>query len=172
MNLIVTCSRHFEDEAAHEMSVFLESLGDKAKINTTHLSGIITCATILDPFSIIQKLQKKILDEPWSIRYCHRIIPIQKSIVTEKQNIVNAVLDYAKTIQINDTYRITVEKRHSGISTKEIIDEIANKIANKVSLEKFDWIILIEILGNYTGVSILKESDILSTQKLKRSLSE
>ncbi len=73
---------------------------------------------------------------------------------------------------LEDTYRITVEKRHSVISTREIIDEIANKITNKVSLEKFDWMILIEILGNKTGISILKENDILSTQKLKRSLSE
>ena len=75
-------------------------------------------------------------------------------------------------MRVEDTYRITVEKRHSVISTKEIIDAIADKIDNKVSLEKFDWIILIEIIGNKTGISILKENDVLSTQKLKRSLSE
>ena len=71
-----------------------------------------------------------------------------------------------------ETYRITVEKRHSEIPTSEIISEIADKIQNKVSLEKFDWMILIEILGKITGIAILKENDILSTQKVKRSLSE
>jgi tRNA acetyltransferase TAN1 len=153
--------------------MFLENMGDKkGNISITNLSGIITCVTLLDPFSVIKKIKKKILDEPWSVRYCHRIIPIQISVVTEKQNIVNAVLAYTKTMALEDTYRITVEKRHSVISTKEIIDEIANKITNKVSLEKFDWIILVEILGNKTGISVLKENDILSTQKLKRSLSE
>jgi len=75
-------------------------------------------------------------------------------------------------MQLQDTYRITVEKRHSEIPTNEIIGEIAEKIQNKVSLEKFDWIILIEILGKITGIAILKEDDILSTQKVKRSLSE
>ena len=173
MNLIVTSSRHLEDEAAQEITTILESFGDSScTTNITNLSGVVTCNTTLEPFLVIKKIQEKILEEPWSIRYCHRIIPIQESVVTEKQNIVNSVLNHAKIMKKEDTYRITVEKRHSAISTKEIIDAIADKIDNKVSLEKFDWIILVEILGNKTGVSILKEKDVLSTQKLKRSLSE
>ena len=151
----------------------LESFGDKnSKVNITNLSGIVTCITTLDPFSVIKKIEEKILEEPWSIRYCHRIIPIQETVNTEKQNIVDSVLSHSKIMRTEDSYRITVEKRHSGISTKEIIDAIADKIDNKVSLEKFDWIILVEVLGNKTGISVLKEDDILSAQKLKRSLSE
>ncbi|MGI0082758.1 MAG: THUMP domain-containing protein [Nitrosopumilaceae archaeon] len=173
MNLIITCGRHLEAEAAEEISKILKELGDEnPRIEVSHLSGIITVITSLDPFFAVQKIQEKILDEPWSIRYCLRIIPIQEFVVTEKENIVNAVLNHADAIMSQNTYRITVEKRHSMISTKEIIDAIANKISSKVSLEKFDWLILVEILGNKTGVSVLKENDIISTQKLKRSLSE
>lgn len=173
MSLIVTSSRHLEDEAAQEITMILESFGDKnSKINITNLSGIVTCIITLDPFFVIKKIKEKILEEPWSMRYCHRIIPIQETVITEQQNIVNSVLNHAKIMRDEDTYRITVEKRHSVISTTEIIDAIADKIDNKVSLEKFDWIVLVEILGNRTGISVLKENDILSTQKLKRSLSE
>ncbi|MBT4535702.1 MAG: RNA methyltransferase, partial [Nitrosopumilus sp.] len=71
-----------------------------------------------------------------------------------------------------DTYRISIEKRNSNISSKEIITKIANKIKNKVSLDFPDKIILIEILGIMTGVSILEKSDILSLEKTKRSMSE
>jgi tRNA acetyltransferase TAN1 len=173
LNLIVTSSRNLEDEASQEISMILESFGDKSnKVDPTNLSGIVTCITTLDPFFVIKKIKEKILEEPWSIRYCHRIIPIQETVITERQNIVNAVLKHSKTMESEDTYRITLEKRHSAISTKEIIDAIADKIDNKVSLEKFDWIILVEILGNKTGISVLKENDIISTQKLKRGLSE
>ena len=173
MNLIITCSRHFEDEAAEEMSVILKELGDKSsRVDISSLSGIITALTSLDPFFVVQKIQEKVLDEPWSIRYCLRIIPIQEVVITEKENIVNAVLSHTETIKLQNTYRITIEKRHSTISTKELIDAIANKIHSKVSLEKFDWMILVEILGNKTGVSVLKEDDVISIQKLKRSLSE
>ena len=65
-----------------------------------------------------------------------------------------------------------LKKRNSDLSSKEIITKIANNIKNKVSLEFPDRILLIEILGNKTGVSILKKSDILSTEKTKRSMSE
>jgi len=173
LNLIITCSRHLEDETSEEISMLLESLGDKNnEITITNLSGIVTCITTLDPFLVVKKIKEKILEEPWSMRYCHRIIPIQETVITEKQNIVNAILNHSKIMRSEETYRITVEKRHSSVSTKEIIDAIAEKISNKVSLEKFDWMILVEILGNKTGISVLKEKDILSTQKLKRSLSE
>lgn len=173
MNLIITSSRHLEPEAAEEMSEILEELGDSnATVEISDLSGILTATTSLDPFLVVKKIQEKILDEPWTIRYCLRVIPLHDMIYTKKEDIVNSVLNHANIIQPQDTYRITVEKRHSGISTSEIISEIADKIQNKVSLEKFDWIILVEILGKWTGISILKEDNILSTQKVKRSLSE
>lgn len=112
------------------------------------------------------------LQEPWSVRYCLRIIPIQETVTTNKENIINAVLNHTETIKPDDTFRITIEKRHSTISTNEIIDLIADKIERRVSLKRFDWMIIVEILGNKTGVSVLKEEDVVSIQKLKRSLSE
>ena len=173
MNLIITCGRHLEDEAAEEISMILNDLGDKGpRVDISNLSGILIALTSLDPFFVVRKIQEKILNEPWSIRYCHRIIPIQEVVITEKESIVNAALNHTEAIKSQNTYRITVEKRHSTISTNEIIDAIASRIQNKVSLKKFDWIVLVEILGNKTGVSVLKEDDIISTQRLKRSLSE
>ncbi|MEO2199814.1 MAG: RNA methyltransferase, partial [Nitrosopumilus sp.] len=47
-----------------------------------------------------------------------------------------------------------------------------NQIKNKVSLDYPDKIILIEILGIVTGISLIKKSDILSLEKTKRSMSE
>jgi tRNA acetyltransferase TAN1 len=173
LNLIITSSRHFESEAAEEISEILEGLGDSnAIVEISELSGILTATTSLDPFLVVKKIRAVILDEPWLIRYCHRVIPLHDTVYTNKEDIIKSVLNHVNVIQPLDTYRITIEKRHSEISTSEIISDIAEKIQNKVSLEKFDWIVLIEILGKITGIAILKESDILSTQKVKRSLSE
>ena len=173
MNLIITCGRHLEPEAAEEIRQTLDDFGDKdPNVEISDLSGIVTASTDLDPFLVVKKIREKILDEPWSIRYCLRIIPIQETVDTDKEHIANAVLNHVKPIKPQNTYRITVEKRHHTISTSEIISEIANRIQNKVSLEKFDWMVLVEIVGKKTGVSVLKRDDIVSTQKLKRSLSE
>ena len=173
MNLIITCARHLEEETEDEIIDILEELGDSdVKISISSMSGILTAETTLDPIEVVRKMKEILLDEPWSIRYCLRVIPIQKFIETNVEEIEKTISSMLNQIQDTDTYRISIEKRNSNISSKEIITKIANKIKNKVSLDFPDKIILIEILGIVTGVSILEKSDILSLEKTKRSMSE
>ena len=173
MNLIITCARHLEPETRDELNDILEDFGDSdAQISITSMSGILTAETKLDPIEIVRKIKEMVLDEPWSIRYCLRIIPIQKIIESKMEEIEEAISSMSQGILDGETYRISIEKRNSDLSSKEIITKIADRIKNKVSLEFADKIILIEVLGNKTGISILKKSDVLSIEKTKRSISE
>jgi len=173
MNLIVTCPRHLEPETEEELIDILEEFGDSdLKVSITNMSGILTADTNLNPVEVVRKIKEMLLDEPWSVRYCKRIIPIQKVTESKIEEIEKSVLELSDQISDGETYRISIEKRNSDLSGKEIITKIADKIKNKVSLEFADKIILVEILGNKTGVSILKKTDILSTEKTKRSISE
>ncbi len=173
MNLIITCARHLEPETEEELRGILEELGDSdAKVSITKMSGILTAETKLEPIKVVRKIEEMILNEPWSIRYCLRIIPIQKVIETKIEEIEKTVADISKQISNGETYRISIEKRNSNLSSQEIISKIASKIKNKVSLEFPDKIVLIEILGDKTGISILKKVDVLSVEKTKRNISE
>ena len=173
MNLIVTCSRHLEGDTEDELIDILEELGDSdVKISVSSMSGIITVETKLDPIEVVRKMKEMVLDEPWSIRYCLRVIPIQRVVETSIEKIKKTISSMSDQIEEKESYRILIEKRNSDISSKEIITKIANGIKNKVSLDFPDKIILIEILGIVTGISILKKSDILSLEKTKRSMSE
>jgi len=173
MNLIVTCPRHLEPETEEELRDILEEFGDSdIKVTITNMSGILTVDTQLDPIEVVRKIKEMLLDEPWSVRYCKRIIPIQKVIESKIDEIEKNVEELSNQILKDETYRISIEKRNSDLSSKEMITKIADKIKNKVSLEFPDKILLVEILGNKTGISILKKADILSTEKTKRSISE
>ena len=173
LNLIITCPRHFEDEANEEISRILKEFGDQEpKVTITNLPGILTARTSLDPINIIEKIRDKILDEPWSIRYCFRIIPIQNSCQTNVREIVDKIQNMIGVLKPHESYRITIEKRNSKILSDELISEIAKNIPNKVCLDNPDWVILIEIIGDKTGVSVLRNNTILSVEKVKRSLSE
>ena len=173
MNLIVTCARHLEGETEDEIIDILDELGDSdVKIAVSSMSGIITVQTKLDPIEVVRKMKEMVLDEPWSIRYCLRIIPIQKTVETKIDEIEKMISSMSEQIEEKESYRILIEKRNSDISSKEIITKIANGIKNKVSLDFPDKVILIEILGIVTGISIVKKSDILSLEKTKRSMSD
>ena len=173
MNLIATCSRHMEEEACDEIAEIIKDLGDESpRIGKSSFSGIVWVDTIIDPFVVIAEIKKITLDEPWRMRYCHRFIPIRQSTSSNLENIVESVRDQIKIMKDTDAYRITIEKRGSDISSKELIDLVAGIIPNKVSLESYDWNVMIQIMGGITGVSILKEEDVVSTLKLKRDSME
>ena len=173
MNLIITCARHLEGETEEELKDILDELGDSdVKISVSSMSGIITAQTKLDPIEVVKKMREMLLDEPWSIRYCLRVIPVQKVVETNIEEIEKTISSMSDQIEEKESYRILIEKRNSDISSKEIITKIANGIKNKVSLDFPDKIVLIEILGIVTGISILKKSDILSLEKTKRSMSD
>ena len=173
MNLIVTCARHLEGDTEDELIDILDELGDSdVKISVSSMSGIITAETKLDPIQVVRKMKEILLDEPWSIRYCLRVIPIERVIETGIEEIEKTISSMSSQIEEKESYRILIEKRNSDISSKEVITKVANKIKNKVSLDFPDKIILIEILGIVTGISIIKKSDILSLEKTKRSMSD
>jgi tRNA acetyltransferase TAN1 len=171
LNLIVTCGRNLESEAKNEIKKIINELGDQElEIFNSGMRGVLTVNTVINPSEVIDYVRNKINEEPWFIRYCLRIIPIQIVTDTDIDKIKQNVIKFKDCIQKNDSFRITVEKRNSVISTKDIITEIAEVLSNKVSLEKPTWTILIEVLGGKTGISILKNDGLFSLERSKRNL--
>jgi tRNA acetyltransferase TAN1 len=169
LNLIITYARNLESETKNEIRKILDELGDQEpEILNVGMRGILMVNTIIEPSKIIDCVKNKIIEEPWLIRYCLRIIPIQRMTDTEIDKIKQNVIKLKNTIQKNDSYRITIEKRNTSISSSEIITEVAKIFPNKVSLNQPDWVVLIEIIGNETGISILKNDELFSLDKAKR----
>ncbi len=168
--LIVTCARHFEPDACGEIEKILTNLGDESAFaKATSMSGIITVETSLDPENTINDVRALIDDEPWAVRYLMRLIPIAQWIESKQDQIVSNVLELSNDLlPENTSYRITIEKRNSGLSSRDLIDAIAEKIPNKVSLENADFIVLVQILGARTGISVMRAPAILSVGKQKR----
>ena len=158
-----------ELKAINEVSKLLDEFGDSnSNVLKTQFSGIIKIETGLKILELIEKFRDKIENEPWELRYCSRIIPIQKTCQTDLITIKQNVADLIPLIDPNETYKISIERRDSKLIRNEIISNIAKLLTNHVSLERPDWEIIIQIIGNETGVSILPCNSILSVSKLKR----
>ena len=169
MNLLITCARNLETETKDEIGKILSEIGDKEpEILNVGMRGILLVKTNIEQSKIIDWVKNKVVEEPWLIRYCLRMIPIQTMTDTGMDRIMENVTKLKDIIKQNDSYRITIEKRNTDISSTEIITEIAKIFTNKVSLNQPDWIILIEILGDKTGISILKDNEMFSLDKAKR----
>jgi tRNA acetyltransferase TAN1 len=168
-NLIVSSSRFREEEACDEILDFLNSFGDaEPEAELTEIKGIIIAKTKLDPLQVVGKLKKLASDEPWEVRYVMRVMPVEKVIPAELEDIQGAVADLSTRIRSEDSFRVTVEKRHSVLHSIEIIEYIAEAVKRKVNLTEPDWIVLVEIIGKDAGVSIVRKDQIFSSVIEKR----
>ena len=160
-----------EHNLSNELYELLRYLGDDdAKIYHTRVSGLIVCFTSIDPFNVIRRIKDIARDEPWRIRYLLRLIPIQIVVNACIEEISKEALKLASVIKDDESYKVKVEKRHTSIHSRDVIEAIASKIDRKVKLDNPDWIILVEIIAKDAGISVLKEQDIFSLEKFRRML--
>lgn len=171
-NLIVSSFRHREEAAQDEIQDILKDLGDARAIsNITNISGLILVYTYMNPFEVVEMFKEITRLTPWNIRHVLRLIPVESMIPTDLKSMVYAACNLAKKMNVNDSFRVTVEKRHTNLASFEVITQIANRIHNRVCLVKPDWIVLVEIVGKLTGVSVLKQNQVFSSIIEKRNRS-
>jgi tRNA acetyltransferase TAN1 len=167
-NLLATTSRGNEQDACSELSYLLGEIDDSTpNVEKTGISGLIAAKTAFNPFGVIEKLRKILHERPYEFRYTLRIIPIEKVVRTDLGEIQRVATELSSKIGENETFRVTVEKRFTAMPRRNIIEEVAANIERKVDLSKPDKILLIEIVGGLTGISVIKPDDILSVMKEK-----
>jgi len=167
-NLLATTARGSEEDACSEIWYLIGDMGDReVKVDKTGITGLIAAKTVLDPFDVIDKLRAVLKEKPYEFRYILRVIPIEKVVRTDLIEIKQAVIELANRIGDDEAFRVTVEKRFTSTPTREIIEAAAASIQRKVDLTSPDKIVLIEVVGGYTGVSVVKPKDIFSTTKEK-----
>jgi tRNA acetyltransferase TAN1 len=168
-NLLATTSRGNERPMCNELHFLLtEQLGDaEAQVSKTKIRGLIVGKTILDPCLVIEKFRLILKERPYEFRYALRILPIERVVPTDLEEIKRVSQELAAKIGENETFRVTVEKRFTALHSKDLIEAAAGDIKRKASLENPDRILLIEVLGALTGLSLLKPSDILAVIKEK-----
>jgi tRNA acetyltransferase TAN1 len=167
-NLIVSTYRFREEEAQDEIIKMLEIFGDpEAESEIIEIKGLVLAQTSLDPLAVIDKLKELVASEPWQLRYILRVLPIQVVIPTRLDAMSQTARELGPKIG-NDTFRVTVEKRHNSLSSMQIVKAIAGQISNKVDLDDPGWVILVQILGGLTGLSLLRPYQIFSSVVEKR----
>jgi len=165
-NLLATTARGNEEDACSEIWYLLGETGDSApQVEKTGITGLIAAKSVSNPFDVIRKFRTILKERPYEFRYSLRVIPVEKVVRTDLGEIQRAATELASKIKENETFRITVEKRFTTTSTRDIIEAAAVNIERRVDLSNPDKIVLIEIVGGLTGVSIVKAEDILSIMK-------
>jgi len=167
-NLLVTTWRGNEENACSELWYLLGEIGDSAPtVDKTGVAGLIAAKTAFNPFEVIEKFRKILHERSYEFRYTLRIIPVEKVVRTDLGEIQQAATELSSKIGEDETFRVTVEKRFTETPTQDIIEATAANIERKVDLNNPDKILLIEVVGRLTGLSVIKPNEILAVMKEK-----
>ncbi|MDD3792609.1 MAG: THUMP domain-containing protein [Candidatus Bathyarchaeota archaeon] len=168
-NLLATTMRGNERAMCKELLYLLkDELGDvDAQTSKTKIRGLVVAKTMLDPFKVMENFREILSERPYEFRYALRIIPIEQIIPTNLAEIKKAAKQFTDRIGINQSFRVTIEKRHTMLHSKDLIDVAVDGINRKVDLKNPDLILQLEIIGELTGISLIKPNDILAVIKEK-----
>ena len=68
----------------------------------------------------------------------------------------------------DESFRVTVRRRHTELENIEVVKAVASVIPRKVNLGSPDKTVLVEIVGEWTGISVLDEkNDVLSVMTMR-----
>ncbi|MHA1964183.1 MAG: THUMP domain-containing protein [Candidatus Thorarchaeota archaeon] len=169
-NLLVACPRDRERAAISEIRYFIGDLvkDSELKISRTPISGLLACKTSLDPFEVIQQLKEFAIENPYQFRFAIRFTPLEECVESEMDHIVEATERLLPKISENESFRVTVRRRHTELENMEVVKAVAEVIPRKVNLDSPDKTVLVEIVGDWTGLSVLDEkNDILSIMTMR-----
>lgn len=170
-NLLATSETLTQSVASSELWMLLRATGDETPaVDRSPARGLITARTSFDPVQAVAKLREKLRENPDHFKSLLRVIPVQRRVATDLEEIARTAADMASEIGDDESFRVTLEKRRTHLRSRTIIDAVAEEIDRKVDLESPDWVVLVEIVGKVTGLSVIRPDGILNIQKEKYQL--
>ncbi|MFQ5831209.1 MAG: THUMP domain-containing protein [Candidatus Thorarchaeota archaeon] len=137
-------------------------------MSRTPISGLLACRTALNPIEVVHRLREFAFENPYQFRYAIRFTPLEFCVRSDISEIVRVAEMQCTRIKDDESFRVTVRRRHTTLKTMDVITEVAAVIPRRVDLDNPDKTLYIEIVGDWTGVSLLKpEEDILSIMSMR-----
>ncbi|MDX1314887.1 MAG: THUMP domain-containing protein, partial [Eudoraea sp.] len=131
----------------------------------SRIKGIVMAETSLDPIEAIMKLRKHMESDVGRYDKLFRVFPVIAKVPSDVETIVEEVKKQAGVIEEGQKFRITLEKRETEFRSLEIIEPVAAVIDREVDLTSPDWVVLIEMMGKITGVTVMPPEGMLNVQK-------
>ncbi len=169
-NLLVACPRDRERAAKSEVMYFVGDLLEDPdlKVSNTNISGLLAGKTSLNPFEVVHRLREFALENAYQFRFAIRFTPIEECVDSNIEDIVEATRRLLPKIDTDESFRVTVRRRHTELENMEVVTAVAAEIPRKVNLDAPDKTVLVEIVGEWTGLSVLEtEEDILSVMTMR-----
>ena len=165
--LLVGCDSSKEQDA---MSEFWHVLIKYCRITPVEvfqlpIRGLFLVVITEEPITTLKKVDETIKTKVFQFKYCRRATAIEQIVKSDPEEIIQALVPKMELIPESDTWRISLNKRHTTIARNELINTIASHPKapkGKVSLQHPKWYLVVEIIGEWCGVGVYNENPVFT----------
>jgi len=167
-NLVITFKGHKTPEAGEELmgieeiELALQEDKNLFDVKETEFQNVVLLESGSDATQISQKLR----DAPSTV--ISKIVPIEIVVRTRPELITEKVISLARDkIKSGETFVVRGDLRgREHIKSKEhlltsITQEITENLGVEIDTNDPDWVVQIEVIGENTGLSVLKPENII-----------
>ncbi|GEM_PF-369442 len=167
-NLIVTYDPNHKGTAQVEIKEAFGRIGERYELIDTDVDGLFKLKT-QDARRVVKKLTDLCRRERQILTTTHHYTPIDgwcKSDIADMQRLVKGLV---ANIGQNERWKMGINKRHwDKLHGTELIMKLTEVIDRpRVDLEKPEKIVQIEIIGDDTGVALLRPDELLDVVQAK-----
>ncbi|HOK28335.1 MAG TPA: THUMP domain-containing protein [Methanomassiliicoccaceae archaeon] len=169
-NVLVTYHPNEKAEAEKEVATVLRDAGIRLEdMMESIVPGLLHLRVEGDGQSQMRKLRDFALHFPDVFRHTHRWIPIEQWLRSTPDTMVTAARVFGERIGEDERWRVTLESRlYDGPSDRELVRMLADEIdAGPVDLENPQKMLIVEIIGEYAGFSLLSPEEYLDVNEAR-----
>lgn len=170
LEYLVSCPRNREKDACIEARYLFKCIELSASCKRSRIPGLVVakCETEQELTEINKQLRELLEEEAYGFHFVLKLTPIEKTVPSSLEAILQASSELKDKINPEETFKIEVQKRFSSFHSAELIKEVADLFNQEVNLTKPDKVVVIQVMGERTGISVLRPEDIISVVKMKR----
>lgn len=168
-NMLVTFRPNQKGHAENEMRSRLKDVNAYVdSIEHTNVEGVCEIRVLGDPKEVVADLRKLCFEDPEMFPYTHHWVPIEKWVEPYMDEMLKVTTEYGKQIIANERWMLHLHKRHTGMHSSDLIEKLTAPI-NKgtVDLEDPQRIVVIELMGDRAGMSLVRSDELLDVIKVR-----
>jgi len=144
-----------------EIQDLLTTLGDQKANQELLAPGIIGVATVLKSRDVIEELREFAANDPESIKCTTKWVPADFWCDANVEAIKSLVKEEIKDLILpEDQYMLEILPHRTSLKPESIIDALRPWLKGKISVERPQKILRIELFDNKASITLLKPKDI------------
>jgi len=165
--LLVSCDPVKERDGMSELWHVLVKYCKVIPLEAFSLSvkGLFLIAIESDLHETFKEIKKVIQQKKFEFIVCKKITPIEQLIRSDSEDLLEILPDHLQTIPKAVKWRISLNRRHTKLRRNDIIELIASHPmapTGTVDLNNPDWVIIVEIFGEWLGIGVFKHDPIIA----------